>query len=175
MARIRSVHPKLFTDESFASISMPARVFVIGLWTEADDQGAFEWKPVSLKMRLFPADNLDVSTLLAELVSANMVRKYEYDGREFGLIRNFRKFQRPKNPNSTHFIPDNFRKYAGLPGAVSESDGGELKPFPPNGETGAQMEEGGDKDPSQEEDNPDSEVVGEGQPRRVIALARGRA
>jgi hypothetical protein len=33
MPRIRSVHPGLFTDEAFVTVSMAARVLLIGVWT----------------------------------------------------------------------------------------------------------------------------------------------
>lgn len=157
MARIRSVFPQLFTDEAFALLSMAARVLIIGLWTEADDQGAFEWKPVSIKMRLFPADNLDIPQLLEELVAANMIAKYEHDGRRYGLVRNFRKYQKPKYPKTVHFVPANLRKYAALPdvkadaasmasiseigdaqgGAIWEAGSIDGGAFPPNGEIGS--------------------------------------
>ena len=58
MARIRSVHPALFTDESFVSLSDSAQIFWVGLWCEADDQGVFEWKPLTLKMRTRPAGSV---------------------------------------------------------------------------------------------------------------------
>jgi hypothetical protein len=99
MARIRSVHPGLFTDENFVALSMAARILAIGVWTECDDHGVFEWKPLSLKMRLFPADNVDVAALLAEMVTANVVKKVRVDGKDYGLVRNFNVYQRPKKPN----------------------------------------------------------------------------
>jgi len=98
MPRIRSVHPGLFTDEAFVTLSMSARVFLIGVWTEADDHGVFEWKPISLKMRLFAADNIDAVAVLEELVTADQVRKVEHEGKPYGIVRNFCKWQRPKNP-----------------------------------------------------------------------------
>jgi hypothetical protein len=49
MSRIRSIHPGFFADETFVMLSPLARLFWIGLLTEADDQGIFEWKPVTLK------------------------------------------------------------------------------------------------------------------------------
>lgn len=122
MARIRSVHPGLFTDEGFVTLSPTARVFMIGLWTEADDQGVFEWKPITLKMRLLPVDNADINALLAELVVANNIKSYELDGRKYGAIRNFRIFQRPKKPNEIHVLPDEFRTYVGLSGDDTEPD-----------------------------------------------------
>lgn len=157
MARIRSIHPGLFTDEAFVSCGPLARLLVIGLWTEADDQGVFEWKPVTLKMRLLPVDNADVVALLEELAEFNMIRRFQCEGRSYGAIRNFRKFQRPKSPNATHPLPTDFRKYVGLAGdgtepappheepvpQIGEIERGEAHPFPQSGEKSPQMEDGG--------------------------------
>lgn len=142
MPRIRSVHPGLFTDEAFASLSSDAQVFLIGLWTEADDQGVFEWKPVSLRMRLRPTKDGDVAPFLAELESANCIASYEHGGRKYGAIRNFRRFQRPKRPNSAHFIPPEFRTYVGLSQSIPEQELDDEAPFRTMGETAEQMEDG---------------------------------
>ena len=131
MARIRSIHPGLFTDEAFVSISADAQVFLMGLWTEADDQGLFEWKPVTLRMRLRPTKDGSVDGLLEELRAANFIQGYELGGRQYGAVRNFRKYQRPKKPNSVHPITEEIRTYVGLSNASSE-----LSP---------QREDGGDK------------------------------
>lgn len=120
MARIRSIHPGIFTDEAFVALSMPARVLLIGIWTEADDHGVFEWKPVMLKMRIFPADDAKVDALLEELVAVNVVAKFSRDSHEYGVVRNFTKFQKPKKPNYKHILPDEFRTYVGLKPPSSE-------------------------------------------------------
>ncbi|WP_458760530.1 hypothetical protein ACSVBT_06980 [Afipia sp. TerB] len=113
MARIRSIHPGLFTDEAFASLSMGARVLLLGIWTEADDHGVFEWKPVTLKMRVMPVDNVSIPELLAECERADVIKRFS-SGKSYGLVRNFCRFQKPKKPNYTHPIPSEFYTYAGL-------------------------------------------------------------
>lgn len=105
MARIRSVHPGQWTDERFVTTSPMARLLAIGLRNEADDNGIFEWKPLQLKMRLFPADNCDVPELLEELSATGQVLRYEVAGRPFGIIRNFTKYQSPKYPTFYHPVP----------------------------------------------------------------------
>jgi len=102
MSRIRSIHPGQWTDEDFVECGMAARLLVIGLRNEADDNGVFEWKPTRLKMRLFPADDVDVPALLAEAEACNQVRQFEVDGRRYGAIRNFRAFQNPRSPSCQH-------------------------------------------------------------------------
>lgn len=144
MARIRSVHPGFYTDEDIVSVSMAARLCLIGLGTEADDKGIFEWKPIQLKIKLFPADNIDVSELLDELKQGKLLKSYEIDGRKYGAIRNFRRFQRPKKPNDIYPILDEFRAFVGLTDESSEL--GDVKPptVPPKGEKSPQMEDGGE-------------------------------
>ncbi|HEX7852076.1 MAG TPA: hypothetical protein VF503_00085 [Sphingobium sp.] len=158
MARIRSIHPGFFTDEELVCVSMAARLLFLGLGVEADDKGVFEWKPLTIKMKIFPADNLDVDTVLAELEHANAIRKYEIDGRRYGAIRNFRKFQRPKTPNDIHPSTAEIRNYVGLPDPISE-------PFPPKGEKSPQMEDGGDK----MEDGGEKKKEGGGRAKRAPA------
>lgn len=154
MARIRSIHPGLWTDEAFVTCSPLARLLFIGLWNEADDQGVFEWKPTMLKMRLLPVDNVDVPGLLSELGDANAIEHFMVDERRYGAIRNFRKFQRPKSPNAIHPLPPELRSYVSLAPAISEitpstpppngeTPAVELELFPPTGEIAAQMEDGG--------------------------------
>jgi hypothetical protein len=147
MARIRSVHPSLFTDEAWVSCLPLARLLYIGLWTDADDQGLFEWKPLQLKMRLLPGDDADVATLLAELVSVNLIAGLEAGGKKLGAIRYFRRFQRPKKPNSTFVLPAEWVNYVGLGDGKEET--GQLQAskipnqFPTDGENPPQMEDGG--------------------------------
>ena len=111
MARIRSVHPGLFTDEAFLEASPLARLLMIGIWTECDDQGVFDWKPMTLKVRLLPGNNVEIVELLDELLRLNVIATTEIDGRKVGLVRNFMRFQRPKSPKFNYVIPDEFRNY----------------------------------------------------------------
>lgn len=113
MARIRSIHPGIFTDEAFASLSMGARVLLLGVWTEADDHGVFEWKPVTLKMRVMPVDNVSIPDLLAECERADVIKRFT-SGKSYGLVRNFCRYQRPKKPKYVHPIPSELYTYAGL-------------------------------------------------------------
>ena len=117
MARIRAVHPSLFTDEAWVSCGPLARILYIGLWTDADDQGLFEWKPLQIKMRLLPGDTGDVAAMLSELEEAGLIRAYEVGGKRFGAIANFRKFQRPQKPNAIHPITEIIAEYVAMPSA----------------------------------------------------------
>ncbi|WP_155721221.1 hypothetical protein [Gluconobacter oxydans] len=115
MARIRSVHPGLWTDETFVGLPAMARLFLIGLWNEADDNGVFQWKPLTLKMRILPGDNADASELLAIMEEAGIVMRYEAEGASYGAVRNFRRFQRPERPKPVHPITDEVEQFVALP------------------------------------------------------------
>lgn len=141
MARIRSIHPGIFTDESFMSASAHARLLIIGIWTEAFDDGVFEWKPLTLKARIFPVDAVDVAGLLEELSALGFIKRFETAGKAYGAIRNFQRFQRPKKPNSSGALPDQLTDYVGASGTCSEPVRNQ---FGTSTENPPQMEDGGD-------------------------------
>lgn len=114
MARIRSIHPGIFTNESYASLSIYARELLKGVWCEAWDDGVFEWRPLRLKMRIFPLDAVDVEALLAELVNAKFIVPLEVAGNEYAVIHAFRKWQRPKKPMASGVLPAHLHSYIGL-------------------------------------------------------------
>lgn len=142
MSRIRSVHPGFFKDERLVPCSAFARLLFIGLGVESDDKGIFEWKPVTLKMTVFPGDNVDVAALLEELIAADAIMQFEHNDRAYGAIRNFRKYQKPKTPNSVHPMPDYVADYVAFPKSGENTDS-DRRAFPRNGEKSPQMEDGG--------------------------------
>lgn len=145
MSRIRSIHPGIWTDDAFMSLSAYARLLFIGIWNEAWDDGVFEWKPLTLKARIFPVDSVDVVALLDELVKADCVVRFEGE-KTIGVIRNFRLYQRPKKPNSSGLMPPELEQYAGLV----------RNQFGTAGEKSQQMEDGGGR--VEDEDTPPRHV-----------------
>jgi hypothetical protein len=149
MPRIRSIHPGIFTDEAFMSASAQARLLIIGLWCEAWDDGVFEWKPLTLKARLFPVDSVDMKALLQELQDLRFVTRFSSNDREYGAIRNFQKYQRPKKPNSSGALPNSLASYVSASGTGSETVGNQ---FGTGGENSPQMEDGGGRGEEEEEE-----------------------
>jgi hypothetical protein len=148
MARIRSIHPGLFTDEAFMEATPIARILMIGLWCEAFDDGVFEWKPVVLKARIFPADSFKLPEILEELERLNVIKRFEIAGKSYGVIRNFQRYQRPKKPNSSGVLSPQMAAYAGATSEpVTELDIVEDNEVPNRFSTGTekrnQMEDGG--------------------------------
>lgn len=91
MPKIRGIKPDFWTDEDIADLSIPARLLFIGMWTYACDNGHLDDKPRQLKMKVFPADDIDIAPLLDELARA---RRIERDGITI-TIPKFAFHQRP--------------------------------------------------------------------------------
>lgn len=155
MSRIRSIHPGLWTDEEFVTLSPMARLLLIGMWNECDDKGTFVWSPLQLKMRVLPADNVDAAALLGEIETAGFVMKYEVGGKNYGAVRNFTKFQRPKKPNDIHPTTAQIRAFVGYSGEPETDNPAEVPDqFPTPSEIAPQMEEeGGRREDVKEEPN----------------------
>ena len=106
MARIRMIKPEFFDDPDLADVSRDARLFFIGLWTQADREGRLEYDVRRLKVRIFPFDNIDVERLTVELHGKDMIRRYkDGQGRSYIWIVNFVKHQRPHPKEPASLIP----------------------------------------------------------------------
>jgi hypothetical protein len=105
MARTRSVKPEFFDDPDVIDLSMPARLLFVGLWTQADRRGRLLDEPRRLKIRLMPGDDVDINALLDELVCAEMIARYEADGRNVLCVLNFERHQQPHPRESESVLP----------------------------------------------------------------------
>lgn len=91
MPKIRGIKPEYWTDEDIVELSLPARLLFIGLWNLACDNGHVPDKPKQIKMRLLPADDVDVDALLNELAGT---QRLERDEKTITIL-NFAKHQKP--------------------------------------------------------------------------------
>lgn len=113
MARIRSVKPDFWTDEKIVELDMAARLFFIGTWNFADDNGNLQRSARKLKMQIFPADSIDCEPVIQSLIAHGLLREYSVNGDDFLHITGFRKHQ-VINRKSKSAIP--------LPEFLTESD-----------------------------------------------------
>jgi len=104
MPRKRMIDPEFWSDEEIGTWSFEARLFYIGLWNFADDEGKFKANDVILKAHIFPYDtNVDLEEIKKFLGSK--IVWYEVDKFKYGYIRNFLKYQRIDRPTKS-VIPD---------------------------------------------------------------------
>lgn len=101
--RKRMLNPEFFTDSDIiANFDFAGRLFYEGLWCVADDSGCLSLDALSLKMKIFPGDNIDISTIqkyVDTLIAIDKIIPYEVDGKQYGWIKNFCKHQRLDRPS----------------------------------------------------------------------------
>lgn len=109
MARIRTVKPELFRHEGLFELEhetgLPVRVAFIGLFTAADRDGCFKWRPRELKLDVMPYDQTDFSRVLDALATRGFVIKYRVDDAWYGLIPTFTKHQVINNREKSSDLP----------------------------------------------------------------------
>lgn len=110
MARIRTIKPSIWSDDTFADLSRDARLLAIGLISMADDQGRFVASVAAVSGYVFPHDDLPpaaVKRWLAEIEkkAANMVTFYAVDGRRYGAFRQWRTHQVINRASSSTLPP----------------------------------------------------------------------
>lgn len=107
MARIRTIKPDFWTDETVVELDYGDRLFFIGLWNFADDQGFLDYRPKRIKMQVFPGDNYDVVEGLARLHEASLVSLYTSESGLIVYINGWDKHQKISNPAKERYsLPD---------------------------------------------------------------------
>ncbi|WP_244096389.1 hypothetical protein [Burkholderia dolosa] len=118
MARIRTIKPDFWTDEKIVELSFEARLFFIGSWNFADDNGNLQRSAKKLKMQIFPADSIDCEPIIQSLIAHGMLIEYEVNGEKYLHIKGFRKHQVVNRPSKTGLpMPDS----GSTPTPLSES------------------------------------------------------
>lgn len=109
MARIRTIKPSFFRHgelfEAEKAEGMPLRVAFAGLWTAADREGRFPWKPQELKLDCLPFDDVDFSRVLDALATRGFIVKYASGGKEYGFIPSWHTHQVINNRETPSTIP----------------------------------------------------------------------
>lgn len=109
MARIRSIKPSFFRHEALFELErdtgLPIRVAFAGLWTAADREGRFVWRPRQLKLDCLPYDEVDFSRVLDALATRGFIQKYTVAGVDYGCIPSWNQHQVINNRESASEIP----------------------------------------------------------------------
>lgn len=107
--RIRTVKPEFFLSEELFDLeqtsALPVRVAFAGLFTQADRDGLFRWRPRQLKATIIPYDDADFEDVLRWLCVGGFVGCYEVDGDRFGCVLTFAKHQVVNNKERASELP----------------------------------------------------------------------
>ncbi len=106
MARIRTLKPEFFLDETLAKVSPAHRLLFAGLWTLADKNGRLEDSPMRIKAQLFPYEEQPVDQMLSDLDALGPIHRYQANGRRLIAIPKFGKHQRPHPKEAETDIPE---------------------------------------------------------------------
>lgn len=100
MARIRTIKPDFWTDETLGECSPTARLLFVGTWNLADDHGNLERSSRQIKAQLFPYDNFDCEPFVVELLHVGCLLEYEVDGKKYLHIKGFDRHQKVEKKSS---------------------------------------------------------------------------
>ena len=103
--RSRYIKPGFFTSEQLSECSPFARILFEGLWCYADRRGRLEDRPKKIKVAILPYDNVEIEELLGELVSNELIVRYEAEGKRYIWVPNFLLHQRPHYNEEDSVIP----------------------------------------------------------------------
>jgi hypothetical protein len=128
MARIRTIKPEFWSDDTVTECSLSARLLFIGMWNFADDAGNLDRSHKQIKTRVFPIDNINCEPLIQELLTQGLIIEYAVNGQKYLHIPGFAQHQlinRPSKPVVPAFL-DSLRTQGTLTeGSMSTHDGGE--------------------------------------------------
>lgn len=103
MARIRTIKPEFWVDDQIVELDYATRLLFIGLWNFVDDEGYVEYKPKRIKMQIFPADSLDVSGMLTNLLEMGRLARFTSDQGDLLRVVNWDRHQKISHPSPTRF------------------------------------------------------------------------
>jgi hypothetical protein len=105
MSRIRTIKPEFWTDEKIGSVSLAARLLLIGALNFADDHGGLDRSAKQLKAQVFPYDAIDCEPLVLELIGAGLLIEYQVANCKYLHIKGFQKHQRVDHPSKFSKTP----------------------------------------------------------------------
>lgn len=109
-SRIRTIKPDFFRHEELylaeKETGLPLRVAFAGLFTVADREGRFKWKPNQIKFDVLPWDEIDFEQVMMALCDYGFIDRYTVDGKEYAWIPTFKNHQAINNRESHSTIPE---------------------------------------------------------------------
>ncbi|MGE0425861.1 MAG: hypothetical protein AB7O88_26615 [Reyranellaceae bacterium] len=97
MARDRNLPLDFWTWENVVACKPGSRLLFLGLWNFADNHGVMPLRPQTIRLQVFPADEIDdarVSAMIEELAAHRLVRVYEVEGNAYLQIADWAIHQR---------------------------------------------------------------------------------
>ncbi|MGE3650395.1 MAG: hypothetical protein AB7G10_18820 [Reyranellaceae bacterium] len=97
MARNRTLSSDFWTREDVIDCSPMSRLLLLGLGNFADDHGVQPLRPRTIRLQVFPGDDLDdarIRAMIEELAAHRLVRVYAVEGVEYLAIEDWAQHHR---------------------------------------------------------------------------------
>lgn len=104
MARIRTLKPEMWSSESVGRLSRDARLLLVALITNVDDDGRIRASSRGLASLLYPFDADAAGKIdgwLMELQGEGMFVRYLADGSTYGYLPKFKSHQKIDHPSAS--------------------------------------------------------------------------
>ena len=109
MARQRFIHPDFWTDPSIGRLTPTERLFFVGCFSNADDEGRLLGEPAFLRSTIFPYDDMSIAEIREirdrVVVACPNLRLYEVDGVHYLAFTKWRQYQQPRYPKASKLPP----------------------------------------------------------------------
>lgn len=116
-ARKRTIDPGIWSDGGFMQLSDGARLFFLGLISNADDEGRGSAGTKSLAARIFPSEGGERITAIegykAEVVEYTHTVFYEAAGSDYYALLKWKDYQRVDHPQLSAIPPPSMARQAG--------------------------------------------------------------
>jgi hypothetical protein len=109
LARQRFIHPSIWDDKKIAKLSFVERLFFIGCFSNADDDGRLIGDPAYLRSIIFKYDDLSLEEV--RQIRDNVVLNcknlilYVVDDEEYLTFSKWKDYQKPKYPTPSKIPP----------------------------------------------------------------------
>jgi hypothetical protein len=119
LARQRFIHPNLWDDRKIAKLTPIERLFFIGCFSNADDEGRLIGDPAYLRSIIFKYDDMKISEVKSVRDSVLSVNKnlvlYQVAGEEYLVFTKWKEYQKPKYPSPSRIPvpPETFLQSSG--------------------------------------------------------------
>ena len=90
MSRIRTIKPEFWTSEQIVECSPMCRLMFVGMWNFCDDYGNHPASAKTVKMEIFPADDIPLETIqsyIEELHIQDLMLTYQNNNKQYWHVK----------------------------------------------------------------------------------------
>ena len=110
MARRRMIDPNFWQSEDVSKLTIRQRLLLIGIFSNADDEGRLRGTPAYVRSAVFPYEDFTLKEIendLNSIESIGSIRQYLVDASKYIQLINWFKFQRVDKPQKSVIPPPN--------------------------------------------------------------------